>query len=345
MNVWSARAAAAERGILRRHLQRVAVWPVGWLARTAHPAAAGNLWHSPLHYWWQAHALDCLVDAELRAPSAARRRVIRQWPRAQYVRNGLRWTNDYFDDIAWFGLALERAGRLGLGNRRGLAAIVERLEGGWIDDDLGGVRWRVGDDFRNAPTNGPAAVLLGRVGRRASSERILTWMRNTLRREDGLLLDGIRPGSVHEVIFTYCQGLHLGALLEHGDLDEAAVVVAGIQRELTDDNVLRGTGGGDGGLFAGITARYLALAAASAVPGARDIVEASAEAAWTNRATTHEGVFFGPRWNAPARVPTRDDALGLRQTPDGVTGAAVPERDLSVQLSGWMLLEAAATLR
>jgi len=54
----------------------------------------------------------------------------------------------------------------------------------------------------------------------------------------------------------------------------------------------------------------------------------SAEAAWRNRGVADGGPVFGPEWTVPARPP----APGL------------PERDLSVQLSGWMLLEAAAVL-
>lgn len=335
---WAERAAVAERSVVGRHLGRVWVWPTGRLARTASPPAPSNRWHEPLHYWWQAHVLDCLVDAELRAPSAARRQVIRAWPRAQWARNGFRWTNHYFDDIAWFGLALERVGRLGLGNPRGLEAVVTKLERGWVDDHLGGIRWRAGDDFRNAPTNGPAAVLFARVGRRDLAERSLDWMRSRLLREDGLLADGIRPSGRVEARYTYCQGLYLGALVELGHDDEARAVAAAIRREVCTEGVLHGQGGGDGGLFAGITARYLALA------GADDVVLACAEAAWENRTATHEGVYFGPDWAVAAQVPTADDPLGANQQPNGVTGAAVPERDLSVQLSGWMLMEAAAAL-
>jgi predicted alpha-1,6-mannanase (GH76 family) len=103
--------------------------------------------------------------------------------------------------------------------------------------------------------------------------------------------------------------------------------------------VLRGQGGGDGGLFAGILARYLALAASSlpllgteyavAAQQAANLVYCSAEAAWRNRTIAPGGPLFGPEWTKPAVLPGR-------------TGR--PERDLSVQAGGWMLLEAAAGL-
>ncbi|MDQ3790435.1 MAG: glycoside hydrolase, partial [Actinomycetota bacterium] len=43
------------------------------------------------------------------------------------------------------------------------------------------------------------------------------------------------------------------------------------------------------------------------------------------------GPLFGPEWSQPAQVPR---SAGHRRV----------ERDLSVQLSGWMVLEAAALL-
>ena len=108
--------------------------------------------------------------------------------------------------------------------------------------------------------------------------------------------------------------------------------------------MIRGQGGGDGGLFGGILARYLALAA-TALPGldpdlaepaalAAQLVFASAEAAWRNRAIAPGGPLFGPDWTKPAVLPRH------RAKAEG----HLPERDLSVQLGAWMLLEAAARL-
>lgn len=278
----------------------------------------------PLNYWWRAHLLDCLVDAELRDPDARRRRMIARFPRWLWARNGLRWLNDYYDDIAWFGLALERASRIGYGNRRALGRILARLESGWNDDELGGLAWRRHDDFRNAPANGPAAILFARTGKEALAKRLVDWMLGTLQRDDGLVIDGIRPRRREEALYTYCQGVVIGALVELGRLEEAERVVEGIEAQLTTDGVLNGQGGGDGGLFAGITARYLTEAALVGSERAGRIVEASAEAAWRNRGSVGDRVVFGRDWAAPAELP-RDD-------------------ELSVQLSGWMLLEAAARL-
>ena len=117
-------------------------------------------------------------------------------------------------------------------------------------------------------------------------------------------------------IFTYNQGLVIGAELERvlagGDPGRLHDLVAAVAAGVATDGVLAGCGGGDGGLFAGITARYLA-AVARDLPGAderarrtralaADLVLASADAAWANRVEDDSGVFFGADWTAPARA-------------------------------------------
>ena len=80
--------------------------------------------------------------------------------------------------------------------------------------------------------------------------------------------------------------------------------------------------------------------AKAARKGAREIVIASADAAWDNRQTVDGLPIFGPSWGTAAAVPTAGG-----QEAEFIAGAVnsseVPERDLSVQLSGWMLMEAA----
>ena len=76
---------------------------------------------------------------------------------------------------------------------------------------------------------------------------------------------------------------------------------------------------------------------------ARTIVLKSAQSAWDFRQTVDGLPLFGPSWDRNAEVPT----AGGRQAEsvDGAVNAStIPERDLSVQLSGWMLMETAHTL-
>ena len=419
MTLWAARAASAERAVHARHLRRLWQLPGTLLGVVAWPAGLRQrLWLGLWHYWWQAHLLDCLLDAYLREPSPPRRAAVERLARGVRVRNLRRgWVNDFYDDVAWFGLALQRASQAGIRHDGALAAIRERLHNGWSDAGGGGIWWCVGSDFKNAPTNGPAAILLARSGNERDfglALRVAEWIEQRLVDPDsGLVWDGVRvdPGgpvstsqpaagssslpapdsttrpapdspmrptagsssrpaagsssrpaaesssrlaAVHTVeraTYTYCQGVYLGACVELALATGATVwtrrahrTIAAVSAAMTGgDGVLRTHGGGDGGLFTGILARYLALAALL-LPGgsqpdriarqtAADLVLTSATAVWRNRAVVTGGPLFGAGWSVPATPPA---AGGVKRDR--------AERDLSVQLSGWMLCEAAALI-
>jgi predicted alpha-1,6-mannanase (GH76 family) len=347
----------AEQAVVARHVRRVWAMPGTALGRIGWPASLGQKLYLNWNYWWQAHLLDCLVDAQQRSPSPARAALIGRVARGIRLRNLGSWTNSYYDDMAWLGLALLRASETtGLPSQRALTRITARLRDGWTDHGGGGIWWRRRDTFKNVPANGPAAILLARWGRLGGEKtdpqraRSMTaWMDDQLRDDktdllwDGLYVDD--DGSVREVVrivYTYCQGVFLGACVELADGDPTGVwaqraerMVSAVARRIAEDGVLPGQGAGDGGLFAGILARYLALAAVRlSGPGAgtaAELVLSSAEAAWRNRSLARSGPLFGPEWTQPAVNPrsARDPRL---------------ERDLSIQLSGWMLLEAAASL-
>ncbi|NED68797.1 fructose-bisphosphate aldolase, partial [Streptomyces sp. SID10244] len=85
----------------------------------------------------------------------------------------------------------------------------------------------------------------------------------------------IAPGEMERVtaIYTYCQGVVLGAELELLRLTRREVhaeridrLLHAVQTRMCHDGVIPGAGGGDGGLFAGILARYLALVATDLPP-------------------------------------------------------------------------------
>ncbi|EHB55779.1 glycoside hydrolase family 76 [Mycolicibacterium rhodesiae JS60] len=365
--LWANRAASAEAAIAKRHLKRVWSLPGTQLGIVSWPPARGDRWFGTWHYWWQAHLLDCLIDAQLRDPQAHRLDRIKRQIRGHRLRNNGRWTNSYYDDMAWLALALERAGRVaGVDRPRALATLSEQFLTAWVPEDGGGIPWRKQDQFFNAPANGPAGIFLARYFtsrgepvRRA--QQMADWIDETLiDPETHLVFDGIQGGSLVRAQYTYCQGVVLGletelAVYTHDDRHPARVrrLVAAIGAHMAPGGILNGAGGGDGGLFSGITARYLALAAtelpvsgdesAAARDAARAIVLASAEAAWDNRQTVDGLPLFGPSWDSVAEVPTA--AGGQAQFVEGaVNSSQTPERDLSVQLSGWMLMEAAHTV-
>ncbi|BBY73937.1 glycosyl hydrolase [Mycolicibacterium parafortuitum] len=365
--MWANRAASAEAAITTRHLRRLWGLPGTQLGVVAWPATTRQRRFGTWHYWWQAHLLDNLVDAQLRDPDPTRLARITRQIRGHRLRNVGRWTNSYYDDMAWLALSLERAQRCtGVGRPRALATLTEQFLTSWVPEDGGGIPWRKQDQFFNAPANGPAAIFLARhlssLGeplRRA--QQMADWIDETLIDPDThLVFDGIQGGSLVRAQYTYCQGVVLGAETELAartrDPRHAARVhrlVAAVAEHMAPNGVLKGAGGGDGGLFHGILARYLALVA-TALPGdaaedaaardtARELVLASARTAWDNRQSVDGLPLFGAFWERAAEIPTAGTA-DAQFVEGAVNSSAIPERDLSVQLAGWMLMEAACVV-
>ncbi|GAB3572829.1 glycoside hydrolase family 76 protein [Amycolatopsis endophytica] len=324
-------AAAAERAVVTRHLRRLWGLPGTALARSGWPPTLDQRAHRHWNYWWQAHFLDCLVDAQHRDPTPARASTIDRFVSTMKLRNSGTWRNPYYDDLAWLGLALQRTGR-------DVTFFLDELRGAWTTEGGGGIWWRRGDRFKNAPANGPAAILHARAGDVERARDLLYWMERTLVDPGtGLVRDGLRVDSndLVQEIYTYCQGVFLGACLELSEVDLARRTVRAVAAHCAPGGTLHGQGGGDGGLFAGILARYLALAAHRLPAGpeadaARSLVLASADSCWTGAADAAGGPLFSPDWSEPA--PTAPPSPGH------------PSRDLSVQVGAWMLLESAATL-
>lgn len=354
---WSNRAASAEAAIVTRHLRPLWQLPGTQLGVVGWPSTRKDRLFGTWHYWWQAHLLDTLVDAQVRDPRPQRVEQIRRQIRGHRTRNFGRWTNQYYDDMAWLALAMERAGRLaGVQRPAALSTLEHQLVSSWMPDLGGGIPWRKQDRFFNAPANGPAGIFLARRGNLRRAQQMADWIEDTLIDPDThLVFDGLKAGSLVRAQYTYCQGVVVGLETElavrTGDDRHIARVrrlVAAIGDQMTTAGVLAGAGGGDGGLFAGITARYLALAATalrddSCAGTARDIVLSSARAAWDNRQSVDGLPLFGAFWDRAPEVPRRGAAAGKR-IGGAVTESVVPERDLSVQVSGWMLMEAAHTV-
>jgi len=358
--LWANRAASAEAAVTKRHLKRLWALPGTQLGVVAWPSDRKDRLFGTWHYWWQAHLLDCLVDAQVRDPQPERRTRIDRQIRSHWVRNNFSWTNNYYDDMAWLALALERAARLaGVERRRALPKLTDQLVKAWVPEDGGGIPWRKQDQFFNAPANGPAGIFLTRYGDRLQrAEQMGDWIDRTLIDPDThLVFDGIKGGSLVRAQYTYCQGVVLGLETElaartgnERHAERVHRLLKAVTEHMAPSGVLQSGGGGDGGLFPGVTVRYLALVATT-LPGdspadisarrsARSLVLSSAESAWDHRQTVDGLPVFGAFWDRDAELPTADG-----KTAQFVQGAVNPseiaERDLSVQLSGWMLMEAA----
>ncbi|WP_029117951.1 glycoside hydrolase family 76 protein [Mycobacterium sp. URHB0044] len=361
--LWGNRAASAEAAVVKRHLRRLWQFPGTQLGVVAWPATRKQLLFGTWHYWWQAHLLDCLVDAQVRDPQPDRKQRIERQVRSHRLRNNMSWVNDYYDDMAWLALALERAARLvGVERPKALHKLADQFLNAWVPEDGGGIPWRKQDQFFNAPANGPAGIFLARYEERLRrAQQMADWIdENLIDPETHLVFDGIKAGSLVRAQYTYCQGVVLGLEVELAarteDPDHALRVhrlVDAVRDNMAPDGVIQGAGGGDGGLFNGILARYLALVATtlpentpqdtSARATAKELVLKSAQSAWDYRQNVDGLPLFGAFWDRNAELPKAggNDAQFVE---GAVNASAIPERDLSVQLSGWMLMEAAHTL-
>ncbi|MQY24025.1 hypothetical protein NRB20_71580 [Nocardia sp. RB20] len=362
---WSRRADLAESALVSRNMRRLWGLPGTELGVVGWPAVLRESLFLTWNYWWQAHLIDCAVDAANREPTAARVRRVAALARGHRLRNITGWTNNYYDDMAWLALALQRAEHIrGVTDvRGGLVALEKALTTGW-QPQIGALPWRKGADYYNTPANGPAAIALARFGRYTRAAEIADWLDKNLRdSETGLILDGVHLPSdrMERNVFTYCQGVVLGLETELAvhtgesvHVDRVRALVAAVAEHMTDRGVVTGGGGGDGGLFNGILARYLALVALL-LPGedpdraqirrqAAAIVTASARAAWDHRLEVEGEPLFGAVWAESAKLPVGTAGAAKFTANGSVTASSTPERDLSVQLSGWLLMEAAYTV-
>lgn len=361
--VWANRAASAEAAVAKRHLKRLWGLPGTQLGVVAWPANQKYRNFGTWHYWWQAHLLDNLVDAQVRDPQPERQQMIARQIRGHRLRNNLSWVNDYYDDMAWLALALERASRLaGVERPKALKKLSEQFLNAWVPEDGGGIPWRKQDQFFNAPANGPAAIFLARYEERMRrAQQMSDWIDETLiDPETHLVFDGIKAGSLVRAQYTYCQGVVIGMDVELASrtkdpqhAERVRRLVKAVCDNMAPDGVIKGAGGGDGGLFNGILARYLALAVTTlpqmgtedeeARGIARSLVLKSAQSAWDNRQTVDGLPLFPVFWDRTAEIPAAGGKEA--QSVEGAVNASeIPERDLSVQLSGWMLMEAAHTV-
>ena len=326
-----ARADGAARSVLDLFGGPLFGWTPGThLGAVVRPGPQPPEWN----YWWQAHFVDCLIDAVERRSSVVPPRLVRRHARGIWLRNGLRFRNSYYDDMAWLALAAQRAGRP-------VASLGPVMRSAITDDMEGGAFWNTGRDFKNTAATGPIALWLARSGDHRQARALLVWLRARLVNEAGLYADGLRveagePTLVPHV-FTYNQGPALGTLLTLGDtrsLEGAALHVEAVAEHLTrpGTRTLITHGGGDGGLFTGILTRYLALAARdprlpdSTRSTARELIRATADDLWTGSETRG--------WRGtPVTVFPQD--TGDRTVADRV--------ELSTQLQAWMVSEAAVS--
>ena len=345
------RADLAERAIMKRHVHTLWGQPTTRLGTLHWPSSLFDHWMlARWCYWWQAHLLDCAVDAAYRERTPERIDRIGAIARGIHTRNLTGWTNRYCDDMSWLVLALERADRL-LGVRfdDAVPKLRTALLDGW-NPAVGAVPWKIGKDYYSTSAIGPTGIALARLGELSRAERLADYLHTRLRdTESGLIFDGVHEpsGRLDHALKTYCQGVAIGLETElalrtndSSHRDRAAALVAATADRLADGDVIAAAAGNDSGLFMGILARYLAQTAlALGDTTAAQLVHTSARAAWDNRVDVDGLPLFGADWTRPVTAPA-----GLETFPpladSSLASSPNQSRDLSIQLSGWMLLEA-----
>ena len=379
---WSFRADEAARSVTRLFGQRLFFLPGTHIAAILRPSGRLKNLSRPWHYWWQAHYLDCLVDAGRRElgspgnpgtkfdgenrPSAGR--LASRLVTGIRLRNFLTVVHNYYDDMAWLALATLRLDKLAEDTRKHtgrernakvLQSLTLQFDSASTDDLGGGTFWSTKRDFKNTPATAPVALYYARTGNRTKAQSLLDWLDARLYEpgqglyRDGLRISGTGEAVLEETIYTYNQGPVLGALLELGgepNLGRAAALVDAVAGNLTQPApllgraaVLRCEGTGDGGLFTGILVRYLALAAVDERLPAETRATA---AALVN--DTAEALWEGRRILPPHdRLARRGSHLVFSDRTHAPARRSYPEGaavELSTQLQAWMVLEAAASI-
>jgi predicted alpha-1,6-mannanase (GH76 family) len=328
MTSWDERAAVASRVLVDTY------WDERRALFRVEPARRLSWRTVTWHYWWQAHALDALV---LAGDIDRADRLV-----GGILRRNRGITNNYYDDMAWLGLALY--GLRGAGGRADADGLVAELMASLrtgVDPAYHAIVWRRGDTYLNVPANAPTAILAARTGDGAFARRLTTWLHATLVAPDGVVYDGWHPGGRHPggghsggghsgggypggavdtAEWTYNYGTVIGADVALGELDRASRVARAATRLVRPDGVLPDEGSGDRALFKGILARHLgALLAAAPDESLRDLLVHNAEAAWQSRSP--DGLV-GPDWARPPDRPV----------------------ELSAHLSGVLLLHTVAAV-
>lgn len=319
-----------------------------FLSKDGDYIAKDNGGDQTFNYWWNAHALDLLVDAHLRGEDQEKRMLV--------ILRGIQKNNkhqlpiDYYDDMEWLALSALRAYHT-TGNGEFLETtdiLWEDIKTGWNDHQGGGIAWRKNQlDYKNTPANAPAVILAARLYKERKRPEDLEWARKIYQwqktqlvdPQTGLVWDGVNRTGDKTIDknwkFTYNQGVYIGAAMAlydlTGDEDFLADAVQTADYTLSDghlapNGILKSEDSGDGGLFKGIFVRYLKEMILSGH------LSEEQELAYTEflnknalslyRHIKRPEMLIGPAWNKKA---------------EGVI-------DASVQLSGLMMLEVMAAL-
>ncbi len=309
-----------------------------------------NAGNTNYNYWPQAHTLDIFTDAFLRTKNEVYKQRMKSLLNGTRITNGNKYQNEYYDDMEWLALASLRAYQATNDNDYLDAAntLWTDIKTGKNDNQGGGIAWRKSQlDYKNTPANAPAIIFACRLYTLKKNDADLTiakelyaWLKETLvDKSSGIIYDGINgnhDGQISKNKFTYNQGVFIGAALElykatgtSSYLDDA---VRNATATITDTDIspgglLKSEGQGDGGLFKGILVRYLTQLILEPA------ISSSTRDAYVTFLKFNAQTLYVKGISRPAFSVSPD----WKTAPGGTT-------DLTTQLSGVMMIEAAAAL-
>lgn len=312
-----------------------------------------NSGNPTFHYWRNAHMLDVLYDGYTRTGDENYVPKMKALLEGIKIKNNNTYNNVFNDDMIWLANASLRA--YNATNDEQYKDVAQELwtiiKQSWSDDVFGGgITWKQDTPFqKNAVSNAPAAIIAlqlyeidGNPEDLEWAQKIYDWQKNTLVDPiSGIVWDNISIQNGVEVVnsswvFTYNMGTWIGlnhmmyqATGQAGYLNEAVKAARTLTTspQLTSEGILRDEGQGDGGLFKGILVRYLAQLITEPNINSTDkqtfvnFFRFNATTAY-NRGILRPAMLIGPNW---------------RNLPSGNV-------DFSTQISGVMLIEAAAML-
>lgn len=310
-----------------------------------------NAGNKNYNYWPQAHTLDIFTDAFLRTKNEVFKQRMKSLLNGTRITNGNKLQNEYYDDMEWLALATLRAYEATNDNDYLDAAntLWTDIKTGQNNNQGGGIAWRKSQlDYKNTPANAPAIIFACRLYRLKKNDadltlakKLYTWLTATLvDPASGIIWDGINgdhDGQISKNKFTYNQGVYMGAALElykaTNNADYLADAVRNANATINDTDIspgglLKSEGQGDGGLFKGILVRYLTLIAQEPAVGESDrnayikFLKYNAQTLYV-KGISRPALFVSPDWKSQPPATT----------------------DLTTQLSGVMMIEAAATLK
>jgi len=309
-----------------------------------------NAGNTAFNYWPQAHMLDVLTDGYLRTKATMYTARMKALLNGIAVTNGGAYPNEFYDDMGWLANACMRDYNI-LQDPAYLTVaqtLYSQIQGAENSVAGGGIAWqRTQLYYKNIAATGNATILAARFyelqanpSDLALAQNLYTWMKTTLVSSTGLVYDGInrnQDGAIDNWDFTYNQGLFIGSAVElynctknAGYLQDAILTANNLIADpnLTVNGILKSEGQGDGGLFKGVAVRYLT-----------NLVELTA----LDDADRTKYVAFLQR-NAQSLYVKGIARPSLMISPDW-TMQPSGSTDFTTQLSGVMMIEAAAALK